>query len=110
MKQPREQLKLAARNAKPSRSGNTGASGTSRSAHDWIVEFDEAALARYERLKGWRTAQSKAQGRPPYVIFHDSTLAEMAARQPQTTEELSTISGVGAHKLEAYGTDLLTLM
>ncbi|NBQ91389.1 MAG: DNA helicase RecQ [Betaproteobacteria bacterium] len=108
MKQPREQLKLAARNAKPT--GRSSAGSTSRSAHDWIVEFDHAAQARFERLKTWRTAQSKAQGRPPYVIFHDSTLAEMAARQPTNSAELATISGVGAHKLEAYGADLLDLM
>ena len=107
MKQPREQLKLAERNARPTRRSSAS---NSRSAHDWIVEFDEAAQARFERLKTWRTAQSKAQGRPPYVIFHDSTLAEMAARQPRDADELATISGVGAHKLEAYGTDLLALM
>jgi ATP-dependent DNA helicase RecQ len=109
MKQPREQLKLTARNASPNRRSSAGSS-TNRSAHDWILEFDEAAQARFERLKTWRTAQSKAQGRPPYVIFHDSTLAEMAARQPRDADELATISGVGAHKLEAYGTDLLALM
>ena len=108
MKQPREQLKLAERNARPTR--RSSSASNSRSAHDWIVEFDEAAQARFERLKTWRTAQSKAQGRPPYVIFHDSTLAEMAARQPRDADELATISGVGAHKLEAYGTDLLALM
>jgi len=109
MKQPREQLKLAARSHRPNRRrGHAG--GTNRSAHDWILEFDEAAQARYERLKSWRTAQSRAQGRAPYVIFHDSTLAEMAARRPATPGELSTISGVGAHKLQAYGAELLALM
>ena len=110
MKQPREQLKLSARPLKPARRSGGAQGAGSRSAHDWIVEFDEAAQARYERLKTWRTAQSRAQGRAPYVIFHDSTLAEMAARQPRTADELSTISGVGAHKLEAYGADLLSLM
>jgi len=110
MKQPREQLKLAARNARHTRGGISGTGSATRSAHDWIVEFDEAAQARFERLKTWRTKQSKAQGRPPYVIFHDSTLAEMAARRPATAEDLATISGVGARKLEAYGADLLALM
>ena len=110
MKQPREQLKLSTRPLKPARRSGGAQGAGSRSAHDWIVEFDEAAQARYERLKTWRTAQSRAQGRAPYVIFHDSTLAEMAARQPRTADELSTISGVGAHKLEAYGADLLSLM
>ncbi|MBM3389360.1 MAG: DNA helicase RecQ [Betaproteobacteria bacterium] len=110
MKQPREQLKLAARNARPTRGGINGTGSATRSAHDWIVEFDEAAQARFERLKTWRTTQSKAQGRPAYVIFHDSTLAEMAARRPATAEDLATISGVGARKLAAYGADLLALM
>lgn len=44
------------------------------------------------------------------MIFHDSTLAEMASRHPTSSQELATISGVGAHKLEAYGADLLALM
>ena len=98
------------RQLKDYRSGARSTAVAGRSAHDWIVEFDEAAQARFERLKNWRTAQSKAQGRPPYVIFHDSTLAEMASRHPTSSQELATISGVGAHKLEAYGADLLALM
>ena len=40
---------------------------------------------------------------PPYVIFHDSTLREMAAARPATLAQLGRISGVGAKKLEAYG-------
>ena len=40
---------------------------------------------------------------PPYVVFHDATLREMAARRPASLAELGEISGVGARKLEAYG-------
>ena len=40
---------------------------------------------------------------PPYVIFHDATLREMASRRPATLSELGEIGGVGAKKLEAYG-------
>ena len=110
MKQPRERLKLAQRQTRiPRRSGGT-AGAPARSAHDWIIEFDEAARRRYDHLKSWRTQEARAQGRPPYVIFHDSTLAEMAARCPTTAQELGTINGVGAHKLEAYGPALLELM
>ena len=107
MKRPRESLKLAARAARPSR---VGGSAASRSAQDWIVEFDAPAQKRFERLKAWRTTQARTQGRPAYVIFHDASLAEMAARAPASLDELATVSGVGAHKLEAYGTDLLALM
>ncbi|MGN6500614.1 MAG: HRDC domain-containing protein, partial [Tsuneonella sp.] len=42
-------------------------------------------------------------GLPPYVIFHDSTLREMAATRPGSLTELGAIGGVGARKLEAYG-------
>ena len=40
---------------------------------------------------------------PPYVIFHDATLREMAAVRPQTLAQLGEITGVGRRKLEAYG-------
>jgi ATP-dependent DNA helicase RecQ len=42
-------------------------------------------------------------GVPPYVIFHDATLRELAERRPQNTSDFAMISGVGARKLEAYG-------
>ena len=40
---------------------------------------------------------------PPYVIFHDAVLREMAAARPASLSEMGEISGVGARKLEAYG-------
>jgi len=40
---------------------------------------------------------------PPYVVFHDSTLREMAEVRPASLAALAEISGVGARKLEAYG-------
>lgn len=44
---------------------------------------------------------------PAYVIFHDSTLREIAVRLPATLEELSTVSGVGESKLNRYGRQIL---
>ncbi|MGE0776412.1 MAG: HRDC domain-containing protein, partial [Sphingomonadaceae bacterium] len=46
---------------------------------------------------------AKAQGVPPYVIFHDATLREMAASRPSARGEMASISGVGERKLDAYG-------
>ena len=48
-----------------------------------------------------------AQGLPPYVVFHDSTLREIAARKPRDLHELSEVQGVGAAKLERYGIAML---
>ena len=40
---------------------------------------------------------------PPYVVFHDSVLREMAAARPQSLDELGRVGGVGDRKLAAYG-------
>jgi DNA helicase II / ATP-dependent DNA helicase PcrA len=61
----------------------------------------------FDELKKWRLDRAKADAVPAYVVFHDSTLAEVARRRPQTPDELSTISGVGPAKLERYGSDLI---
>ena len=62
------------------------------------------------RLKSWRSEQARAQSVPPYVVFHDSTLAGIAATQPRSLDDLSTIAGIGAKKLERYGPALLELL
>ena len=67
---------------------------------------DEAA-ARFARLRVWRLDAARAQGVPPYVIFHDAHLAEIARRAPQDIDELGQIPGVGATKLKRYGATLL---
>jgi len=65
------------------------------------------AMARFEALRQWRGDAARAQGVPAYVIFHDSTLREIARQQPSDLGTLATISGVGAGKLERYGTAVL---
>jgi len=62
------------------------------------------------RLKAWRMAQAREQSVPPYVIFHDATLACIAAAHPRTLDDLSEISGIGAKKLERYGATILALL
>jgi ATP-dependent DNA helicase RecQ len=47
---------------------------------------------------------------PPYVVFHDRTLVEIAARNPATREELSVVSGIGRAKLERHGDAVLALL
>ena len=46
---------------------------------------------------------SKGENVPPYVIFHDKTLREMALRKPASIEDLASISGVGESKQKRYG-------
>ena len=47
---------------------------------------------------------------PPYVIFHDSVLREMAAQRPASRAALAHLSGIGARKLEAYGDAFLDVI
>jgi len=57
----------------------------------------------FEILRVLRKELADKDGLPPYVIFHDATLKEMASRYPRTSEALQKISGVGEAKLLKYG-------
>ncbi len=61
----------------------------------------------FERLRETRLRLAKEQGVPPYVIFHDSTLYDMAEKKPQTLDAMRRISGVGESKLGRYGETFL---
>jgi ATP-dependent DNA helicase RecQ len=61
----------------------------------------------FEALRDWRRARAREQGVPPYVIFHDSTLREVAATKPSSLSALSRIEGIGDTKLDRHGESLL---
>ena len=63
----------------------------------------------YVALKRWRLQRSKSDEIPAYVVFHNATLAEIAARRPSTIAELASVPGVGPAKLERYGEEVLKL-
>jgi ATP-dependent DNA helicase RecQ len=64
----------------------------------------------FEALRGLRRELAAEAQVPPYVIFHDAVLREMAAARPPSLAELGAISGVGARKLEAYGDAFLAVI
>ena len=61
------------------------------------------AEALFERLRTLRKTLADAQGVPPYVVFSDASLRQMADRQPLTSAAFMEISGVGGRKLVQYG-------
>jgi ATP-dependent DNA helicase RecQ len=69
--------------------------------------FDGPADPLFDALREARRKLAADAGLPPYVIFHDSTLREIAARKPRDLNELSSVQGVGAVKLERYGEAML---
>jgi ATP-dependent DNA helicase RecQ len=64
----------------------------------------------FEALRSWRAAEAKAQHVPPYVIFHDRTLAEIAAVKPGSRAALARLNGVGEAKLAHYGSAVLEVV
>jgi ATP-dependent DNA helicase RecQ len=64
----------------------------------------------FDALREARRALAAEAGVPPYVIFHDSTLREIAAARPTTLGELGQVNGVGRTKLERYGDAMLAVV
>jgi ATP-dependent DNA helicase RecQ len=64
----------------------------------------------FEALRECRRELASTAGVPPYVIFHDSTLREMAEAKPRSLGALARVSGVGAAKLERYGDAFLQVL
>lgn len=75
-----------------------------------LVDLPAAAQERYERLKAWRLALAKEHSIPAYFIFNDTTLQQIAVEQPDSLRALANISGVGQHKLDTYGSDILNFL
>ncbi len=72
--------------------------------------LDAAGQRLWEALRAWRLAEAQRQAVPPYVIFHDTTLLEVARRHPTTRQTLAEIPGIGKSKLDRYGAALLDLL
>jgi DNA helicase-2/ATP-dependent DNA helicase PcrA len=74
----------------------------------------EAAAAEppegVEALKAWRLDRARRDEVPAYVVFHNSTLEEIADRRPQSLAELAVVPGVGPAKLQRYGEELLAAL
>ncbi len=66
--------------------------------------------ATFEALRAWRREEAKRQAVPPYVIFSDRTLADLARERPRTPEALTRIGGVGQAKLARYGAAVLGVL
>jgi ATP-dependent DNA helicase RecQ len=64
----------------------------------------------FEALRARRRELAEDAGVPPYVIFHDATLRELAERKPKDLSNFAMISGVGSRKLEAYGKAFISVI
>ncbi len=74
------------------------------------ADLAPADAALFEELRRKRLELAKTQNVPPYVIFHDKTLREMARRRPCAPSDLAGLAGVGEAKLERYGEAFLDVI
>jgi len=88
------QVARAARPASPSRQDRAAAMGASLGSEDRSL---------FDVLRALRKQLADEHGLPPYVIFHDATLREMAEQRPATLHEFARIRGIGEAKLSRYG-------
>ena len=75
-----------------------------------VEGLDADVRARFEALRAWRRDRAIEQRVPPYVIFQDKTLVEIALQEPRGLDQLGGIPGVGAGKLERYGPAVLEVL
>ena len=81
-----------------------------RARRDRSGGFNPVGDPLFEALRTLRRDLAAEAGVPPYVIFHDSTLRDMAALRPASLSELGQLVGIGARKLEAYGEAFLSVI
>jgi len=73
------------------------------------AELDAADTPLFEALREHRRQLAQQQGVPPYVILHDKTLHAICEHRPASIEQLESIPGIGAKKLELYGDDIIRI-
>ena len=73
-------------------------------------DYSSADDALFEQLRALRLQLARARGVPPYVIFHDATLRELAQAKPTTASQLLEIPGIGERKAAVYGEAVLEVI
>jgi ATP-dependent DNA helicase RecQ len=86
----------------------TGRGKASRNRQSAVLPDADRAL--FEALREKRMEIARMQNLPPYVIFHDRTLIELAAARPASRQEMASVPGVGETKLERYGPAFLAVI
>lgn len=75
-----------------------------------LTDLSARDTGLFDLLRGWRLEEAKSRGVPPYVIFHDRTLAAIAQARPSSAETFREIQGVGEKKAERFGEAVLAIV
>jgi ATP-dependent DNA helicase RecQ len=73
-------------------------------------DLSTAEQALFDKLRWWRVETARKHNVPAYVIFHDTTMREIAKARPMSLGDLRGVTGVGEKKLETYGAEIVALI
>jgi ATP-dependent DNA helicase RecQ len=90
--------------------GSTAPGNGTRGVRAALAPMSEGDERLFQTLREWRREEARSQRVPPYVVFQDRTLGEIAAARPRSLDELAEIGGVGRAKLARYGEEVLRLV
>ena len=74
------------------------------------LQDDAQTQALFDKLKAWRKKIAEEENIPPYYIFNDKTLAQLANQKPSNTRGLLAINGIGEQKARKFGEDLISII
>ena len=103
-----DDLELPGRKRAAASSGGAARVAMADDEDDDTLDAAEGAL--FEKLRAWRRERSQAEGLPPFMVFGDKVLREIARQKPQDLDALGDVNGVGPAKLEKYGAMVLELV
>jgi ATP-dependent DNA helicase RecQ len=73
-------------------------------------DLSNTEQALFDKLRWWRVETARKHNVPAYVIFHDTTMREIAKARPESLGDLRGVTGVGEKKLETYGEEIVALI
>ncbi len=77
---------------------------------DYRALLNEQSTPLFNFLREWRNQRAMEKGQPPYILFTNKQLAQLAAKAPTSLNRLAQIEGVGKTKLELYGKEVLGII
>ncbi|MCA9044161.1 MAG: HRDC domain-containing protein, partial [Planctomycetaceae bacterium] len=83
---------------------------TTRTSKGKQTSWDGVEMPLFEKLRELRSAFASERGVPPYVIFSDATLRDLARKRPTTPEAILAVYGVGQKKRDDFGAEFLAII
>ena len=92
------------------RGGRSERSRTRKESKSEKESWEGVDRGLFEALRQWRREKAEARGLPPFIIFGDAVLRDLARYRPSTAEALMQVRGIGQKKHDEYGEELTTVV